>query len=141
MQVRRGLEVLAARLAADARGGEQAGALQEVVERGNEAARGHRLDELATLRVDFHKLVAKASGNRELEELIELVLQRTSWGYDLDHQHRIDGSWLDHATITMAILNGSSAQAGFLMDEHIVKDELLYRQRWEEVKEAEATSR
>jgi DNA-binding GntR family transcriptional regulator len=140
MQVRRGLEVLAARLAADARGGDQANALRDVLERGTEAARERRLDDLAKLRGEFHKLVAKAAGNRELEELIEWVLQRTSWGYELDHHERIDSSWLDHATITMAILNGSSAQAGFLMDEHIVKDEILYRKKWEEIREAGAAT-
>ncbi len=140
MQVRRGLEVLAARLAADARGGEQAAALREIVDRGTEAAREHRLAELATLRAEFHKLVAKASGNRELEDLIERVLQRTSWGYEIEHQETIDSSWLDHATITTAILNGASAQAGFLMDEHIVKDEILYRQRWQEIRDSDANT-
>lgn len=129
MQVRRGLEVMAARLAADARGGAYAGALMDVVERGKAAGRKQHLQELPRLIMEFHELVAKASGNRQLEETIERVLRRISWGFELDLQARIDSAWLDHSVIAMAILNGSSAQAGFLMDEHIVKDEILARRR------------
>jgi DNA-binding GntR family transcriptional regulator len=132
MQVRRGLEVLAARLAADARGGDQAAALMEVVERGKEAGRNERLDELPKLIMEFHELVAAASGNRQLADMLERVLQRISWGFELDLHARIDSSWLDHSTIAMAILSGSSTQAGFLMDEHIVKDELLYKRKYTE---------
>jgi hypothetical protein len=62
--------------------------------------------------------------------MLERVLQRISWGFELDLHARIDSSWLDHSTIAMAILSGSSTQAGFLMDEHIVKDELLYKRKY-----------
>jgi DNA-binding GntR family transcriptional regulator len=131
MQVRRGLEVLAARLAADNRGDEQAEALLDVVERGKEAARKHRLDELPKLIMEFHEVVAKASGNSQLEARIKGLLQRISWGFELDLHTQSDAAWLDHSTIAMAILNGQSIQAGFLMDEHIIKDELVRRQKWE----------
>ena len=130
MQVRRGLEVMAARLAADARGGDQAQVLLEVVERGKAAARAELLDELPDLIMEFHEVVAKAAGNRELEQMLELVLKRISWGFEMDLKARLDSSWLDHATIAMAILDGSSVQAAFLMDEHIVKDELLYKRKY-----------
>ena len=129
MQVRRGLEIMAARLAADARGGEYADALTEVVARGTEAGRKELLDELPKLIMEFHELVAKASGNRQLFGMLQHVLQRISWGFELDLHARIGSSWLDHSTIAMAILNGSSVQAAFLMDEHIVKDELLYKRK------------
>ena len=130
MQVRRGLEVLAARLAADRRGGDQAEALKELVEKGTEAGRQHRLDELPALILQFHELVAKASGNRQLELMLERVLQRISWGFELDLDARVDTSWLDHTLIATAILIGSSTQAGFLMDEHIAKDEFLYWKKY-----------
>jgi len=130
MQVRRGLEVLATRLAADARGGEQAAALVDVVERGKKAAREERIDELPALIMEFHELIAKASGNRQLEEMLTRVLQRISWAFLLDLRERVESSWLDHTVIAMAVLGGSSSQAGFLMDEHISKDELLYRRKY-----------
>ncbi len=131
MQVRRGLEVMAARLAADRRGGGVAEQLNSVVERGRAAANAHRLNELPELIMAFHELVAEASGNRNLGETLHRVLQRISWGFELDIDRRLDSSWLDHSMIATAILSGSSMQAGLLMDEHIVKDELLYRSRLE----------
>lgn len=130
MQVRCGLEVLAARLAAERRGGEYADALLDVVERGKDAGRAERLDELPSLVMEFHELVAKASGNRQLEMMLERVLQRISWGFELDLQARIDSAWLDHSVIAMAICGGSSVQAAFLMDEHIKKDEILYKRKY-----------
>jgi len=130
MQVRCGLEVLAARLAAERRGGEYADALLEVVERGKDAGRAQRLADLPALVMEFHELVAKASGNRQLEIMLERVLQRISWGFELDLQARIDSAWLDHSVIAMAICKGSSVQAAFLMDEHIKKDEILYKQKY-----------
>ncbi|MHB8691690.1 MAG: GntR family transcriptional regulator [Solirubrobacteraceae bacterium] len=135
MQVRRGLEVLAARLAAARRGGEVADHLTAVVARGEEAGRAQRIGELPALIMQFHELVAEASGNRQLKLMLDQVLQRISWGFELEIAQRIDSSWLDHSMIATAIINGSSLQAALLMDEHIVKDELLYRERFERVDE------
>jgi DNA-binding GntR family transcriptional regulator len=129
MQVRRGLEVMAARLAADRRGGDVADQLSAVVERGRAAAQARRLAELPDLIMTFHELVAEASGNHQLKQTLHRVLQRISWGFELDIDQRLDSSWLDHSMIATAILNGLAFQAGMLMDEHIIKDELLYRGR------------
>lgn len=129
MQVRRGLEVMAARLAAEIRGGVVAGQLAAVVERGREAAHSHQVKALPPLIMEFHELVAHASGNRELRLAIDRVLQRVSWGFELDFEERIDSAWTDHAAIAAAILNNSPIQAGYLMDEHIAKDERIYRQK------------
>ena len=131
MQVRRGLEVLAAQLAAANRGGQVAAELQSVVARGREAGRAHDLDELPALIMQFHELVAQASGNTQLEQMLERVLQRIAWGFRLDIEDRIDSSWADHSAVAGAILSGSSVQAGYLMDEHIRKDEDLYRRKIE----------
>ena len=62
MQVRRGLEMMAARFAAERRGGEVADELMSVVERGREAGRAQRIGELPALIMSFHELVAEASG-------------------------------------------------------------------------------
>jgi DNA-binding GntR family transcriptional regulator len=129
MQVRRGLEVMAARLAAERRGGDFADELTSVVDRGRAAANAHRLDELPDLIMSFHELVASAAGNLQLSETLHRVLQRISWGFELDLVQRLDSAWFDHAMIATAILSGSPTQAGILMDEHIIKDENLYRQR------------
>jgi DNA-binding GntR family transcriptional regulator len=130
MQVRRGLETMAARLAAQSRGGAVAGELIAIVDRGREAGRHEQLGELPPLIMQFHELVARASGNRQLEQMLERVLQRISWGFELDLQARIGSSWADHSAIASAIVHGSPLQAALLMDEHIEKDELLYRQKY-----------
>ena len=127
MQVRRGLEVLAASLAAEARGGEQADALRAVVARGRRAGDAGAVDELPPLILEFHQIVARASGNSELVRMLDGLLQRIAWGFELDIEDRIDTSWADHAAIATAILGGSPVQAGYLMDEHIRKDERIYR--------------
>ncbi|MFJ9779840.1 GntR family transcriptional regulator [Amycolatopsis sp. NPDC101161] len=127
MQVRRALETMAARLAAQQRGGDAADELATVVARGREAARSHQVTALPPLIMEFHELVARASGNQQLQLAIDRVLQRVSWGFELDLEERIDSAWTDHAAIAAAILNGSPIQAGYLMDEHIAKDEQIYR--------------
>ncbi|HEX3785156.1 MAG TPA: GntR family transcriptional regulator [Pseudonocardiaceae bacterium] len=129
MQVRRALEVMAARLAAEIRGGDVAAELAAVVERGREAAHSHRMNALPPLIMEFHELVAHASGNQQLQLTIDRVLQRVSWGFELELEERIDSAWADHAAIAAAILNNSPIQAGFLMDEHIAKDERIYQQK------------
>ncbi|UGT62109.1 GntR family transcriptional regulator [Nocardia asteroides] len=126
VQVRRGLEVLAAQLAARRRGGEVAAELARVVELGRDlshsaAARA----ELPPLVLRFHELVAEASGNSQLRQLLEQLLGRVSWLFGRHLDARSEESWSDHAAIARAILSGSPVQAGFLMDEHIAKDEAL----------------
>ena len=130
MQIRRALETMAARLAAANHGGSVAGELLQVVELGTEAGRQENLPELPPLIMKFHELVATASGNKQLEIMLERVLQRIAWGFELDLHARIGSSWADHSAIANAILHGSPMQAALLMDEHIEKDELLYRQKY-----------
>ena len=129
MQVRRGLEVLAAREAAEHRGEPFGDELRSVVARGQEAGRQHQVDRLPPLIMEFHEVVAKASGNRQLQQMLHRVLQRIAWGFEMDIEDRIDSSWADHSAVALAILSGSPVQAGYLMDEHIRKDEDLYRQK------------
>jgi DNA-binding GntR family transcriptional regulator len=130
MQVRRGLETMAARLAAHNRGGPMAGELLAIVERGREAGRHEQLAELPPLIMEFHEVVARASGNGQLQKMLERVLRQISWGFELDLAARIGSSWADHAAIASAIVHGSPLQAALLMDEHIEKDELLYQEKY-----------
>jgi DNA-binding GntR family transcriptional regulator len=71
MQVRRGLEVMAARLSAENRGGEVAAELSAVVDRGREAAHSYQVQALPPLIMEFHELVAVASGNHQLQLAID----------------------------------------------------------------------
>lgn len=119
LQIRRGLEVLAAQLAATNRGGEAA-------------------DELTALAQDFdrhhdgegpsfHEVVAAASGNRQLVEMLAGLNRRVQWGLG----HNPDASTSDHRAIAQAIVNGSAVQAGYLMEEHLRRDERYFAEEFE----------
>lgn len=126
MQVRRGLEVLAATLAGDRAGGDHADDLRAVVDRGLQARDDRAVDQLPPLIMEFHEVVARASGNAHLVTMLADLLRKIAWGFELDIVGRIDSSWADHSAIAEAILAGSGSTAGRLMGEHIVKDERLY---------------
>ncbi len=128
MQVRRGLEVLAATLAGERAGGEMADELRQVIERGRQARDDRAVDLLPPLIMEFHEVVARASGNSHLAQMLRDLLQKIAWGFELDIVGRIESSWADHSAIAEAILAGSGPTAGYLMGEHIIKDERLYRQ-------------
>lgn len=112
LQIRRGLEILAAQLAAQNRGGVVAGELSAIAEDATTSA-GHS---------PFHELVATASGNRQLVEMLASVNRRVQWGLG----HNPVASTGDHRILAMAIVNGSAAQAGYLMDEHLQRDERYF---------------
>ena len=128
MQVRRGLEVLAATLAGERSGGEMADELRQVIERSRQARDDRAVDRLPPLIMEFHEVVARASGNANLATMLRDLLQKIAWGFELDIVGRIESSWADHSAIAEAILAGSGPTAGYLMGEHIIKDERLYRQ-------------
>lgn len=127
MQVRRGLEVFGARLAAERQGGEFAEQLRMVTESGTAAEQRQQHDAVPPLVMQFHALVAEASGNRELARTLDRTLRRIAWVFDREVATRADGCWRDHTAIAGAILDGSPVQAGYLMDEHVRKDEDLVR--------------
>ena len=93
-----------------------------MVARGQQAGDDGAVDDLPPLILQFHQIVARASGNRELSRMLDGLLQRIAWGFELEIKGSIDTSWADHAAIATAILGGSPVQAGYLMDEHIRKE-------------------
>jgi DNA-binding GntR family transcriptional regulator len=117
LQIRRGLEVLAAQLAAQNRGGpvarELADIAADVPPSGDHTA--------------FHDLVATASGNRQLVEMLATVNRRVQWGLG----HNPDASTTDHRVLAIAIVNGSAVQAGYLMDEHLQRDERYFAEKFD----------
>jgi DNA-binding GntR family transcriptional regulator len=114
LQIRRGLEVLSAQLAAENRGGAVAAELTAIAE--------DRQHEQADEAPSFHDLVAEASGNRQLREMLAGVNRRVQWSLG----HNPDASTTDHRVLAIAIVNGSVMQAGYLMDEHLQRDERYF---------------
>ena len=117
LQIRRGLEVLSAQLAAENRGGVVA---DEV------AAIADSRDDKPHEGVPFHQLVASASGNRQLQEMLDGVNRRVKWSLG-NNPH---ASTSDHRVLAIAIVNGSVMQAGYLMDEHLRRDERYFAEKF-----------
>ena len=127
MEVRQELEVLAARRAAAVRGGSVAAQLEKVVDRGFAAIEARRLAQIPGLIDRFHDLIAVASGNAELVTLLEQLRARVRWMFEVDVEHRSEGSWADHRAILDAVLAGDERRAAALMADHVARDAALYR--------------
>ncbi|WP_327145744.1 GntR family transcriptional regulator [Nocardia sp. NBC_01327] len=114
LQVRRGLEVFAAQLAAENRGGAVARELAEIADgRSGEGS-------------SFHELIAIASGNEQLRELLTNVNQRVGWSLGRNPET----SAADHRAVAMAVRNGAAVQAAYLMDEHLRRDEQFFNDQF-----------
>ncbi|MEV0768639.1 GntR family transcriptional regulator [Nocardia salmonicida] len=116
LQVRRGLEVLAAQLAAEHRGGSVAEELTAFL--------SEDAPDQGGVKQPFHELIARASGNDELRRMLADVNARVHWA--LGHNPVVSVS--DHRAVAVAVLNGAAAQAGYLMDEHLRRDEVYFAQ-------------
>ncbi|MDX6255480.1 MAG: hypothetical protein QOJ11_1814 [Frankiales bacterium] len=127
MEIRRSLELLAVRKAAEARGGELAGELVTVVSAGSRALAAGQHRKLPPLVDRFHALVTAASGNQELMVLLGNLRGRVGWMFAVDVETRSDVAWSDHSAILEAVLAGEPDLAVRLMDTHVERDELLFR--------------
>jgi DNA-binding GntR family transcriptional regulator len=130
MQIRRALEVLAASLAADARGGPVAARLREVTADGLQAAERHERESHPELVDEFHQLVGQASDNAQLSELLDQLRGKVRWVFAMDLEDRASVAWHDHEQILAAILAGDRERAATLMDEHVLADEQWYLDRY-----------
>ena len=118
LQIRRGLEILSAQLAAENRGGVVADELAIIAESHDDTRRAG---------IPFHQLVASASGNHQLMEMLDGINRRVQWSLG-DNPH---ASTNDHRILAIAIVNGSVMQAGYLMDEHLRRDEQYFADKFE----------
>lgn len=126
MQVRRALEVLAARLAAASRGGGLAQQLEQVTHEGLQGADRSERERHPDLVEEFHDLVARASGNQQLVELLDQLRTKVRWVFAMDLEDRATLAWHDHDEVLEAILRGDVAAAGELMDAHVMRDEMWF---------------
>jgi DNA-binding GntR family transcriptional regulator len=139
MQIRRTLEVLAATLAAQGRGGPAAERLREVTARGVRAAERHEREDHPQLVDEFHQLVGQASNNAQLSELLDQLRGKVRWVFAMDLEDRASVAWHAHEEILEAILAGDAATAASLMDEHVLADEQWYLARYQVDEATEAT--
>jgi len=127
MEIRRVLEVHAVRGAARTGGETMAKQLSAVVDRGHKAALAQRNAQIPALVEEFHHLIAVASGNIELVELLRQIRNKIRWMFQVDLDERATASWDDHRRILEAILGGDEDEAARQMDAHVARDEAHYR--------------
>ena len=117
LEIRRGLETLSAQLAAQNHGGSVMRELTAIAD-------GEAIEDDHT---PFHELVAEASGNQQLVEMLKSINLRVQWGLG----HNPEASSGDHRILAMAIVKGSATQAGYLMDEHLRRDERYFAEKFD----------
>ena len=127
LQIRRGLEILSAQLAAENRGGAVADELAAIAEGQDSGDGDTKDDDTKDGGPPFHELVAAASGNRQLQDMLGSVNRRVQWSLG----HNPHASTSDHRVLAIAIVNGSVMQSGYLMDEHLRRDERYFVDKFE----------
>jgi DNA-binding GntR family transcriptional regulator len=126
MQVRRPLEVLAARLAARRGGEPRASQLMRVTANGLRSVDKRDREHHPELVDEFHRLIGEAAGNAQLIDLLAQLRGKARWVFAMDLEHRAAAAWEAHKAILDAVLAGDEEEAAQLMDQHVAADESWY---------------
>lgn len=102
-EVRAALEALSARLAAEKATDDDLGALEEIVVRGEKAARAGQFDLLPDLNTAFHLRMVEVAGNAQLGRLIGELRDRIQWLYSHRIEQRAVASWREHRQLYDAL--------------------------------------
>jgi DNA-binding FadR family transcriptional regulator len=121
LEVRRTLEVGAARLAARRRSDEDVTEMQRLLARRNTALAAGFLTEAVALDVALHRAIGQATHNPVLIDLYENFLSCVQENVRSNYLSRDGISTEDHTTLVTAIANGdaerAAAEAAFFLDE------------------------
>jgi len=117
--IRIALEEVAARLAAQRRDASEVERMRSVLAEGNEMLAADRWDALAQLNNDFHVVLAEASKNRQLVDLMGHYAKRIAWMFAQSAEQRGPAAWAEHAEIVEAVEAGDAVRAAGLAREHV----------------------
>lgn len=119
MQFRKGIEVEAARLAAEAATPEDIEMLKELLDNCK-----HHLEDMhdfADANTDFHKSIAKASGNKMFEKIMEIIrimILPEMRNFLEDQGSDIDSTFY-HEMVLRCIIDRKPEEAAFFMERHM----------------------
>lgn len=121
------LEGFAAALAAG-RGisGTDAARFEELLAEGVQAARDRPTEALVELNNQFHQLVAKVSGNRELTRWLPAIDDRIRWLFAPVAGERAANSWREHRELFEAIKQSDEEAATRIMKTHVERTKEAY---------------
>lgn len=118
-EVRGALEALSARLAASRATDEALASLEDIVVRGEKAAKEKRWQDLPELNTEFHLRMVEVSGNRQLARLIADLRDRIQWIYSRHIKRRAVHSWEEHRELFDAVAAHSPEVAAHIALRHI----------------------
>jgi DNA-binding GntR family transcriptional regulator len=111
LEVQGGLESLAAGLAATRRSNVDIAELRALIARGRAAAAEARTADSSALHGEFHRVLARATGNDSLTALLVQVRYKVDWVYATAVRRPPRDSWDEHAGIVDAIEAADSTAA------------------------------
>ena len=104
--------------------------LATVLDDGDAALAGSRLELLPELNVRFHLGVAELADSRSLTALLRQLAGKIEWLYAADVSVRGKDSWREHRGILAAVDAGDPSRAGKLMEAHVRQSRSGYLRRF-----------
>ncbi|MFC4243821.1 GntR family transcriptional regulator [Gryllotalpicola reticulitermitis] len=119
LEIRAGLEPIAARRAAVYRTEENLDVLRDALSRGEHATEKQQFELLPSLNSVFHSELWSASANGELKNLLDQLNFKIAWVYSLNVRRNATESWQGHRRILDAVEAGDDLGAEAAMRTHI----------------------
>jgi DNA-binding FadR family transcriptional regulator len=118
LEVRQALEVLAAKLAANRRTGEDIDELRRLLGARAEAVRSGGLPEMVGADIALHRFIARCAGNRVLRELYDSVLDavRSNIAFNFEAEAGDDAA---HVALVDAIARGDPTAAATVAENYL----------------------
>lgn len=119
LEVRATLEAANARLAARRRDAVVLAEIKDILHRGTRAIEVGHLGEIPALNREFHVMLAKAGHNRVLADLVNMLRDRTGPLFRRLDMAFARETWLEHAGILRAVIDGDAELASVLAYRHV----------------------
>jgi DNA-binding GntR family transcriptional regulator len=129
LEVRAAIEVVAARRAAARRTPEQLAELRAIVKTARSSLQAGDYDRLVELNGRFHLVLAQASGNPSIHQLLQQLRAKIEWVYAADVRDRARASWKEHAELLDALEVADEDESARLTEIHIRNARAAYCRR------------
>jgi len=129
LEIRRAIESLAARRAAERRTDEQLEVMADTIEEARKALVEEDFGALVALNSRFHAALAAASGNTILVPLLDQLRAKIAWVYAADVRGRANDSWDEHAQLLDAVRARDGDRAGAVALDHVANATAAHRRR------------
>lgn len=113
------IESLAAGLAAERRSSDDLAELRSLIEQGRQAAAQGRTTESSALHGQFHRVLANASANNSLANLMTQMRYKVDWVYAMYVRRPARDSWDEHSQIVDAIERQDAELAAVIARTHV----------------------